>query len=648
MADPTPANPPTLISVTERLGNLASSPASLTPLIGRERELAAIADALRRPEVRLLTLTGPGGVGKTRLALAVAEVVADAFAGVAFVPLAPLREPGLIAPAIAQTIGVRLPPGADPAEALIQRLRDECRLLILDNFEHLIEASTLATDLLAACAGLTILVTSRIRLRLSGERLLLLQPLALPPIQPPDPSIDHTRIQGDAAAQYPAIRLFVERAKAVEPGFALDDANALAVVDICRRLDGLPLAIELAAARLRVLSPPALLARLASRMTVLTGGPRDQPERLRTMQSAIAWSHDLLLPREQTLFRRLAVFSDGCTLEAANAVAVGRDGGAADDVLDRLEALVDASLLQRRMASEADGERFAMLETVREYALAQLTNSGEEEAARERHVAYFLNLVEQAEPALWGPRAPVWLDRLQADYGNLCAALAWAIDREPATAMRLAGGLMLFWEERDRWTEGRNWLNRALAHDTSDGSERAVALLAAGALAVDQDDFVEAEALLDEAAALFRRAGDRLGEARALERQGTIPLHQGDVARAAATFDRALALFGEVNDPSGVAATLNKLAVLAYNQGDFAQAAALLEEALALFRALGDAGYVAMLSMNLGDVVARRGQFRRATALVEDAMTAFRASGGHWGFALSLLTMGDIALRQGE
>jgi predicted ATPase/class 3 adenylate cyclase len=427
-----PADFPVLKTLEGYPNNLPWQP---TPLLGRERELGEVADLLHREDVHLLTLTGPGGVGKTRLALQVAADILEWFPdGAFFVELAPLTDPALLTSTVASVLGVREEGGRPVVEVLTAFLRDRQLLLALDNFEHLLPAAPVVSDLLRTCPGVKILATSRAPLHLRGEREYPVPALALPDPSRPEPVTQ--------LIQYQAIRLFVERAQAAKPAFALTDENAAAVAEICRRLDGLPLALELAAARVKLLPPQALLERLDERLKLLTGGARDAPARQRTLRDAIAWSHDLLSPHDQTLFRRLAVFAGGCTLEAVEAV------GNADGELDTLEgmaSLIDESLL-RQIDGPGDEPRFAMLETIREYGLERLEVSGESGTVQERHATYFASVAEALRPHLYGPDQGRTIRQLEAEQGNLRAALAWAVEHaDAAIGLRLTANLRKFW-----------------------------------------------------------------------------------------------------------------------------------------------------------------------------------------------------------
>ncbi|OGG46571.1 MAG: hypothetical protein A3F84_18045 [Candidatus Handelsmanbacteria bacterium RIFCSPLOWO2_12_FULL_64_10] len=655
-----PADFPSLRTLGSRPNNL---PTQVTSLIGREWEIETTRQRLLRPDVRLLTLTGPGGAGKTRLALQIAADSLDDFeSGAFFVSLAPLSDPGLVIPTIARTLGVKGAAGRSPTESLKDHLRNRSLLLVLDNFEHLIAAAPQVADLLTASPGLKALVTSRAALRVYGE-----YESPVPPLTLPDPQ--HLPFaEADLASiltRYEAVRLFIERAIAVKPDFAVTNDNAPAVAGICHRLDGLPLAIELAAARIRLLPPQAMLARLERRLPLLTGGARDLPARQQTLRNAIAWSYDLLEPDEQTLFRRLAVFVGGFTLEEAealtptplprvgegraNEVSRGEGQPSIPDLLDGLDSLVSKSLLRQE---EAGGQpRFIMLETIREYALERLTQNGEAEAMRRQHADCFLALAEEAEPELRGPQQAEWLIRLEEEHDNLRAALRWSIERgEAEQGLRLGGALWRFWEVRGHLTEGRERLTKVLALAGTSGrtGARAKALNGAGVLASRQGDYAAARAFHEESLGIRRELGDKQGIAASLNNLGNVSYYQGDYAAAHLLHKESLAIRRELGDKQGIANALNDLGVMARYQGDYAAARSFYEESLAIRRELGDRQAIAALLNNLGNLTHDQGDYAAARSLYEESLAIKRGLGNRQGIAYSLNNLGDLAYKQGD
>jgi predicted ATPase/class 3 adenylate cyclase len=599
-----PAEFPPLRSLTAQPHNL---PVQLTPLVGRDHDVARITALVMREGARLVTLTGPGGTGKTRLALAAAAEMLDHFPdGVWLVDLAPLADPSLVLSAIAATLNVRETGPLSVREALLAFLSDKHVLVVLDNYEHLLAAAPIVTDMLQAGSGVTVLVTSRESLRLRGEHEVAVPPLALPD----DPHQSALETLGQVAS----VALFVQRAQAAGAEFVLTEVNAASVAAICRRLDGLPLAIELAAARSKLLSPQALLARLEHRLPLLTGGPRDAPDRQRTLRDTIGWSYDLLAEGDQILFRRLGVFVGGVTVEAAEAVSTPTKDL---DVFGGLASLVDKSLLQSR--DGGDGEpRFSMLETVREFALEQLAASGEEMDTRQQQATFCLKLVEpealerhHAEYGQWGgPEHGHWLERVAMELDNLRGVLTWATDSgEAETALRLSAALEDFWYLRGHFREGRHWLERSLAIDAVVPSAlRARALLGAGNLAH----------------------------------------YQGDDAGAAALVGQGLALYEDLGDARGVGVGLFTLGILAEDHGDYSAATRLFRDARARFEAAGDLSYALGAMYHLGVVAYGEGELARATAQLEEVEREARRMGDPVHLAASLNYQGLVACEQGD
>ena len=618
----------------------ATLAAPVTPLLGREREVTA-ATALLGGGVRLLTLTGPGGVGKTRLALRLAADLHAAFPdGVTIVPLASLTDPALVAVTIAEALGI-VEAGSTPLPLrLAASLRDRRLLLVLDNCEHLLAAMGMVADLLAACLRLAVLATSRAPLRLSGEEEFPVRPLTLPNLREPV-TLDHL-------GQYAAPSLFLARARAVAPTFTPTDANAPVIAAICCRLDGLPLALELAAARVRLLPPQALLARLAQRLPLLSGGARDLPTRHRTLRATLDWSYDLLAPVEQALFARLAVFAGGGSLDAIEALCSTPDGGGLD-TLEGVDTLVRASLLQRDEDSPEE-PRFGMLETIREYAVERLAASGEAPLIRQAHASYYLALAEAAADGLRGSALPVWAARLAWEHDNLRAALQWALDRgDAASALRLVATLRDFWSLRGYLSEGRAWAAAALALSTAAPPvARVAALLTAGRLAHSQADWAAAAVATGEAHALATACGDRRGEAEALDLLADNANRQGDPVVARPHVAASLALWQALGDRVGLATTVLRRGVVAHEEGDPIAARADFAASLALSRAVGylPTTALALYFLSMGDWAA--GDLAAARAYARESLALHRVLDDRWLIIWVLEHLGRIELGAGD
>jgi len=608
-------------AVASAVGNadvLHNLPVQRTSFVGRAHETAAIRRQLA--STRLLTLTGPGGSGKTRLAVQVAGKLVDSFAdGVFFVPLAPIADPALIPATIAQAVGVREAVGRSVLDELKERLRTKQTLLVLDNFEHLIAAAPLVGEMLDACPRLSALVTSRTLLRLAREHV-----FDVPPMPAPAPTVEADL---EATMHYDAVKLFVERARAAQHNFALTTGNARSVAEICRHLDGLPLAIELAAARARLFEPGALMGQLSNRLGLLTNGPRDGPARHQTLRSALTWSYELLMPAERRLFERLAVFAGAFTLPAAEAVA-DADGSLATSMLDALASLVDQSLLN---ITQREGEpvepRFVLLETIREYAMERLVATGGELGMRTRHSEYFLALAESAQPRLQGPLQAESLTRLDPEHDNLRAALSWCTaQRHEEHAFRFGSALLRYWQMRGHITEGRERLTEVLGLAGAGGSIdshsaiRANALDAAGFLSWLQGDIAVAQTLYEQSLVIRRTIGDRRGIASCLNHLGNVARDRSDNADARRLYEESMAILGELGDRRGMAVVLNNLGEVAQYARDCPAAQSFYAEGLAIGYDLEDGWCIGNSIQGLADVAQLQGDYQVARQLYEQSL----------------------------
>ena len=624
--------------VTSAPNAVTELPVAPTQLVGRERDVAAARSLLEEGGPRLVTLTGAGGVGKTRLALEVAREAAVLFPdGVAFVTLAPVSDPDLVVTAVARGLGLREAGGKPVRELVRDNLKEKRLLLVLDNFEHLLGAAPEVADLLASCPPVKFLVTSRAPLRLRGEQEYPVEPLPVPHL---------TRVPAvEDVEGVPSVRLLVQRAREASPGFGLTQENAAAVAAICRRLDGLPLAIELVAARLKLLSPTALLARLDASLPLLSGGPRDLPKRQKTMRDTVAWSYGLLPSEEQALFGRLSVFAGGFELPAAEAV-----GG--EQVLEGLSVLIGNSLIRARAEpSGGDGAepRFSMLETIRQYGLERLAASGEEGGIRRLHAAYYLELAERATPELEGGGQAAWLERLEREHDNLRTALGWLLEHgKPGLAARLASATGLFWAVRGHAGEGQMWLERALASGGLTGSDRAKALGAISLLLLAKGEIGRMSELVEEGIREAHAAGDEQTLTFLMMQKGYAATFRGDLDAAEEALSGALAVLRDRGGRWGTAPVLNALAQVALLRGDFGRAVDLLREGEAALRQSEDS-FTLATNLNVQATISQlQGDDARTATLLCESVELSSALRDSWALVYGLVGLAGVAARRGE
>ena len=642
-----PSQPSPVSESTEPVNNLPDAGA---PLIGREHDVEEACRLLRRPDVRLLTMTGTAGIGKTRLAIEVAHTLLGDFRdGALFVPLAPVQDATLVLPAIAQALELKEGGSRPLLESLQVLLRDKELVMLLDNFEQVIPEAPALAQLLSACPGLKLLVTSRELLRLTLEHDFPVQPLVLPDIAHLPPVHE--------LAGYASIRLFSARAAAVKSDFVLTPDNAASVAEICSHLDGLPLAIELAAARVRHLAPQAMLARLSHSLRLLTGGARDLPERQQTLYNAIGWSYELLSSREQAIFARLSVFAGGCTEDAVAAICVEPGDTGNLNALDYLSLLADKSLLRPELAGGQEPEpRFMMLATVREYASERLVERGELAAMQARHARYFLSIAEAGEAAWFIAEQHYWLERFDQEQHNFQAALTWAVLNDPDVALRLSAALWRYWLAHGYLTEGRRWLEQAIAgvpgqRDgalSTDRAARTKALFGAGVLATHQSDYASASELIAQSLGVARSIGDDLQTANSLVGLGISMFYRGEYDRSVSQFEEALQIFRWLGHVRGIALALNSLSNSILCLGDYARSAALAEESLEMSRGTGDSLSVAASLANLGRAALQQGEIKKAAALFEESLFIRVKLKDKGGMAHTLSFLGDAALARGD
>jgi predicted ATPase len=619
-------------------------PSQATAFIGREREVTAVRELLLRDDVRVVTLTGPGGIGKTRLALQVATAVTERFdGGICFITLAAVSDPSLIPSIIAQGLGIKetgRPVSIQSLKEYLQDLRSDL-LLFFDNFEHMLAAAPVVAELITAAPKLHVLVTSRAPLHIYGEYEFPVPTLALPDFQ--------TGTSREILSRNPTIALFMARAVAAKPNFELTEENAQAVAIICTRLDGLPLAIELAAARIKLLSPSAMQSRLESSLQLLTGGAKDLPMRQQTLRGTMDWSYDLLSPAEQALFRRISIFVGGCTLEGVEAVCNTKQDLEVG-VLDGVESLVNNSLVQQ-IEQSAGEPRFMLLDTVREYGLERLAASGEEAAIKRAHAAYCLVLAEECAAQAADPARTEWISLLEVEHNNCRAALDWLTRSGNAEwGLRLGAALFQFWETREHLTEGRDRLEKLLKLEgaAARSNSRVRVLFAAGVLATAQSDQRVAYTLFEESLQIARELHDTRGVGIALNALAVNARNDGEHSTAKSLFEESLSVWRDLNDRAMVARALSNVASVVKSQRNYALAQSLHEEARVIFAELGDSSCMAWSLNYQGDVAQEQGENSVARELYEQSLSIFRKLGDKWGVAGCLVDLGNLTRDQGD
>jgi predicted ATPase/transcriptional regulator with XRE-family HTH domain len=613
-------------------------PATFTSLIGRDKDIAAIHDYLTHPDIRLVTLIGAPGIGKTRLSIASArESLAEFSDGVFFVALAPLDQPSLIPSAISQALGYIEKNNLSPEEGLIEGIGNKRMLLVLDNCEHLIEdAAPLASSLLLACSRLKILTTSREALGILGEWLYSVPALDMPK--------EYSIVDIETVSEFPALLLFAERARAARSDFALNAENIRAVVSICSQLDGLPLAIELIAARVKTLSPEQIAARLDDRFALLTSGSRIAPSRQQTLRATLDWSYELLTETERELFRQLSIFVGGFTLEALESVALLDSN---QSILDALSRLVDKSLL---LVEQQDQPRYRFLEPIRQYARDKLNETRQSNLIQDRHLNYYLRVAEEAEPYLFGAGQQDWKNRLELDHDNLRVALAWSLESNQIEAgLKLAGALAWFWHSKGHLSEGNLWLEKILASGIgTQGKERAKALRASSILSTGAGDYIRARAFAESSIKLYREIGDNRGAGLVLADLGASLHWGGKEEEAIESLEESLRLLRATGERWGIAYALLWLGDTWFRMGDIEHAATSWEESLRLTQELGDHYLMAWSLGGLADVTRLRADYKRATGMFKESLSLYLSSGNKFGPPFSLEALGLVAAALGD